>query len=160
MRWIGSSGWETLRMRTATETTTKWDRERVLQRQRRRRRKMRRGRTRGQQRPRQQRKNKKNPPPLLLGDSIGPPPWAYLVMIRVQRCWIGQFHVLQMLCLHRSQSPMAGQRRRGTRVAGRDNKSYYDLLDLDGYYFFYVCVRDTRRAGEMEDRNETDWRRK
>ena len=43
---------------------------------------------------------------------------------------------------------------------GRDDKSYADVIDLDGCYFVYVCVGDPGRACELEDRKETERRRK
>ena len=43
---------------------------------------------------------------------------------------------------------------------GRDYDSYDDVLDLDGCYFVYVCVRDPGRARDLEARKEVERRRK
>ena len=55
---------------------------------------------------------------------------------------------------------MAGQRRGGIKGAGRDDESYDGVLNLDGCYFVYICVRDPGRAPEMEARKEAERRRK
>ena len=67
-----------------------------------------------------------------------------------------QVHVLRMPRLHRSQSPMAGQRLGGIRAAGWDNESYDDVLDIDGCYFAYVCVRNPSRARELDASKEAE----
>ena len=95
---------------------------------------------------------RRRPLPPLLGGSIRPPPRAYFETILVQRYWIGRVHVLIMPRLHRSQAPMAGQRWEDIGGAGRDNEGYGDVLDLNGCYFVYICVRDPGRARELEAR--------
>ena len=55
---------------------------------------------------------------------------------------------------------MAGQRRGGIGVAGWDDESYNDALDLDGCYFVYFFVRGPSRDRELEARKEADCRRK
>ena len=62
--------------------------------------------------------------------------------------------------LQRSQARMAGQRRGGIGGAGRDDEIYDDVLDLDGCYFIYVCVRDPVRVRELKARKEAERRRK
>ena len=62
--------------------------------------------------------------------------------------------------LHRSQYPMARKRRGGIGGARRDNESYDDVLDLDGCYFVYFCVKDASRGRELEARKEAECRRK
>ena len=62
--------------------------------------------------------------------------------------------------LQHSQAPMAGKCWGGIGGARRDNESYDDVLDLDGLYFVYVCVRDPGRALELEARKEAERRRK
>ena len=65
-----------------------------------------------------------------------------------------------MPSLHRYQAPMARRKRGGIRGAWWDNESYNDVLDLDGWYFVYVCIRDTGRAREMEAKKEAERSRK
>ena len=48
----------------------------------------------------------------------------------------------------------------GIGGAGRDDDDYDDVLDLDGCYFVYVCVRDPVRARDLEARKEAERRRK
>ena len=48
----------------------------------------------------------------------------------------------------------------GIGGAGWDDENYDDVLDLDGCYFVYVCVRDTSRARDLEARKEAEQRRK
>ena len=43
---------------------------------------------------------------------------------------------------------------------GRDNEKYDDILNLDGCYFVYICVRDPGRARELESRKGAGRRRK
>ena len=47
---------------------------------------------------------------------------------------------------------MSGQRRGGIGGVRQDDNGYDDVLNLDGCYFIYVCVRDTGRARELEAR--------
>ena len=55
---------------------------------------------------------------------------------------------------------MSGQRRGGIGGVCRDDNGYDDVLNLDGCYFVYVCVRDPGRARELEARKEAEHRRK
>ena len=48
----------------------------------------------------------------------------------------------------------------GIGGAGRDDKSYDDVFDIDGCYFVYVFVRGTGRSHKLEARKEADRRRK
>ena len=48
----------------------------------------------------------------------------------------------------------------GHRRSGTDDKCYDDVLDLDGCYFVYVCVRDPVRARDLEARKEVERSRK
>ena len=43
---------------------------------------------------------------------------------------------------------------------GRDNKGYNGVLDLNGCYFIYMCVRDPGRDRELEARKEAKRSRK
>ena len=55
---------------------------------------------------------------------------------------------------------MSGQRRGGIGGVRQDDNGYDDVLNLDGCYFIYVCVRDPGRARELEARKEAEHRRK
>ena len=44
--------------------------------------------------------------------------------------------------------------------AGWDDESYNEVLDLDGCYFVYVCVKDPGRARKLEARKVAERRRK
>ena len=61
--------------------------------------------------------------------------------------------------LHCSQAPMVGKLWGGIRGSGQENEGYDDVLDLDGRYSVYVCVRDTRRSHGLEARKEEKRRR-
>ena len=51
-------------------------------------------------------------------------------------------------------------RRGGIGGAGRDDKGYDDVLNLDGCYFIYFFVRDPGRVCKLEARKEAKRRRK
>ena len=55
---------------------------------------------------------------------------------------------------------MAGKPWGGIRGAGQNDESYDDVLNLNGCYFVYVCVRDPGRARDLEDRKEAKHGRK
>ena len=44
--------------------------------------------------------------------------------------------------------------------AGWDDESYDDVLDLEGFYFVYVCVMYPRREHKLKSRKEEENRRK
>ena len=55
---------------------------------------------------------------------------------------------------------MVRQWQGGIGGAGREDDGYNDVLDLDGCYFVYICVRNLGRDRDLEARKETKSRRK